>query len=100
MASGRIVVDRTKPLAAAILNVVQMGASFRDRLSELNLIVAKYAADPSFQTDTGMSAGDQTTFTNLLTQANNEMSGLASTQVSVGAATGTRQLMDALSIGG
>jgi hypothetical protein len=87
MASGRIVIDTTKNMAARIRDVATFGALFREKMSELNLIVGKYAGDASFQTDTGMSAADQTAFTNLLTQAANELNGLATTQVSVGAAT-------------
>jgi hypothetical protein len=97
MASGRITIDTTKNMAARIRDVATFGALFREKVSELNLIVSKYAADASFQTDTGMSAGDATTFTNLLTQMANELNVTASTQVNVGAATGTRQWLDALS---
>ena len=97
MASGRIVINTTLNLAARIRDVALQGALFREKLGELNLIVQKYNADASFQTDTGMSAADQTTFTNLLTQAVNELNSTATTQVSVGAATGTRQWLDALS---
>jgi hypothetical protein len=97
MASGRIKGNNSLLLMQRINDVATFGALFREKVGELNLIVAKYAADISLQTDTGMSAGDATTFTNLLTQMSNELNATASTQVGVGAATGTRQWLDAIS---
>ena len=97
MASGRIPLTNTLPLAQQIQGVAQLGALFREKVNELNLVVGKYAGDASFTTDTGISVANQTPFTNLLTQMANELNGTATTQVSVGAATGTRQWLDALS---
>lgn len=78
-------------------NVISSLQAARDAMSELNLVVAKYNGDTtSLGTDLGASAADAATLTNLITQANNELNGLASTQISVGATTGTRQLVDAL----
>lgn len=98
MASGRITLDATKTLAQRIRDVASFGALFREKVSELALITQKYNADASLQTDTGMSAADQTAFTNMLLQMNAELNATASVAVGVGAATGTRQWLDAVSL--
>lgn len=99
MASNRIALDTTKNMAARIRDVATFGAVFREKLSELALLLGAngYNGDVSLATDTGMSAGDQTRLQNLVIQADGEMNATATTQVSVGAASGTRQLLDALS---
>ncbi len=99
MATNRIVMSPTLTLAQRIRGVIIQGALFREQLSELNLVLGGngYNGDASLATDAGLSAGDQTRLQNLVIQANNEMNGLATTQVSVGSATGTRQLIDAIS---
>lgn len=97
MASNRIVIDTTKNFAQRILDVVTFGALFREKLAELNNCVGAYNADTSFQTDTGMSATDQTKFTSLLTNAAAEMSGLTNVQVVQGGQTNVRQLLDQIS---
>ncbi len=97
MASNRIPIDVTKNLAARILDVMTFGALFREKLAELNNVTGGYTADPTFQTDTGMSSGDQTRFTSLLANAVAEMSGFTNVAVAQGGQTNVRQLLDALS---
>ena len=100
MASQRLHIDPTKTLGSRISDCVNMGALFRQRLGELLLIVNKYGGDVTLQTDTGLSSTDAATFISLLTQAENEMSGVVAANVPVGQPTWTRQLLDALSLGG
>ncbi len=99
MATNRIAVDTTKNMGARIRDVASFGALFREKLSELNLILGAsgYNGDASLATDTGMSAGDQTRLQNIVIQTQNELNGLVVQAVSVGQPTWTRQLLDALS---
>jgi len=98
MPSSRIGIDTTKNLAARALEVMNFGALFREKLSELNNIVGKFNADATaWTTATGMSSADFTTFASLLANATAEMSGFANVQVAQGGQTNVRQLLDALS---
>jgi hypothetical protein len=97
MASNRIAIDRTKFISQRILAVIGTGALFREQLAELNSIIGCYNADASFQTDTGVSAGDQTTLTALVANAAAEMSTVTNVAVGLGGQTNVRLLLDKLS---
>lgn len=99
MASNRIVINRSLLMAQSIGSVVSAGGYFREKLQELASAVGAYNADASFQTDTGMSASDQTKFTALLNNAVAEMSTLTLVAVAQGGQTNVRQLLDQLSTG-
>jgi hypothetical protein len=102
MATNRIAINRTTVLGARIDSIINQLEQARGRLLALSLVLGAdgYNGDASLQTDIGISATDQTKLQNLVTQAVNEMTSTATTQVNVGNATGIRQLIDALSTGG
>src|SRR5258707_738887 len=105
MASARIVIDRTKNLASALSDLVAQGEIFRQRVEGMNALLqggAGYAGDnAAVAADLGASvtAAQATTIMNLLGQMTGELTRTATVQVSAGATTGTRQLIDAISFG-
>jgi len=101
MASARIPLDTTKPLGAKLRSLANLLASARQQTREMSLILDKYIDDTAaISTDTGCGAGNVTLLRNLVAQSAAELAAVAVVQVGVGDASGTRQLVDALSTGG
>ena len=100
MASNRIVGDRAKLMFQRITDAAAQGALFRMKMQELLYDVGGYNGDASFQTDTGMSAADQTKFVSLLTNSVAELFNLTNVAVALGGQTNVRQFLDQISTGG
>lgn len=97
MASARIGYNRNSELGGKIARAVGNIVSARKDLQELARILDKYLDDESaIAGDSGIALGQVSLVRNLVTQAAAELGGLATAQVGVGAATGSRQLSDAM----
>jgi hypothetical protein len=97
MASERIPYTESSKLGPKFRAALSGLVETRKNLNELRRILDKYMDDTAaIATDSGLPGGSVALVRNLVTQAANELAGLASTQVNVGAATGCRQLADAM----